>query len=591
MMDTAGEPSDKLAATETLVGERLVEGLSRQQDWVSAQQMKQLVRICCLEVMGAAPAQLEHYRQEVNELQLLVADFRREVAELKELKIGGSPTSEELNLVDPPNSLFPGGAEFQNTTGDDAGCGGRCTGGISPMPQAARLILALSARGARPPSSALSPTGEAGVNMLERRADFDAEPTSYYPVAELSSLRRVYIELDGAPIQSWYENRPMPPITVKLVNDQSPASLVTNLSDMRLRISLCNGRGLPEERTANGAQALLMGEREVRVQHGYATFQNLRVMEISQKHYGSFQLAISAVCIEEGVSIQPLRSKQFGVQVGRMWSKRRKSEDEILPDDPISQIPGVGNQYVSRLHENGVTQIRQFAALCATEEGKAMLQRMFKGGKVKSSLNDAKFKQMIEQANKVMQHGNLGNSGANGDGDGENEEFDGYGYDEAGEAKRACTLDHKEGLYAMHPGTPVSDETDGRTGSESPVPRFGATEYVSGSVTPLGLSVANPHSLLVNPLNSSAEGTLQQVSALPPSAKAMAIPSDQFSMDEIMILFAEDVPQHELVWRSAGTPLAGAGAVYRDARVNAAPLSVDTVPGGRDASKPPGATA
>mmetsp|Transcript_39304 Transcript_39304/g.91057 ORF Transcript_39304/g.91057 Transcript_39304/m.91057 type:complete len:187 (-) Transcript_39304:468-1028(-) len=82
-------------------------------------------------------------------------------------------------------------------------------------------------------------------------------------------------------------------------------------------------------------------------------------------------------------------------------------------------------QYVSRLHENGVTQIRQFAALCATEEGKAMLQRMFKGGKVKSSLNDAKFKQMIEQANKVMQHGNLGNSGANGDGDGENEEFDG----------------------------------------------------------------------------------------------------------------------------------------------------------------------
>mmetsp|Transcript_39758 Transcript_39758/g.98273 ORF Transcript_39758/g.98273 Transcript_39758/m.98273 type:complete len:127 (-) Transcript_39758:33-413(-) len=67
------------------------------------------------------------------------------------------------------------------------------------------------------------------------------------------------------------------------------------------------------------------------------------------------------------------------------------------------------------------------------------------------------------------------------------------------------------GLYAMHPGTPVSDETDGRTGSESPVPRFGATEYVSGSVTPLGLSVANPHSLLVNPLNSSAEGTLQQV--------------------------------------------------------------------------------
>lgn len=67
-------------------------------------------------------------------------------------------------------------------------------------------------------------------------------------------------------------------------------------------------------------------------------------MEISQKHYGAFQFAVEAIGCPDGVAVQPLRTKQFVVQVGRMWSKRRKSEDELQPEDPISQIPGVGKQ-------------------------------------------------------------------------------------------------------------------------------------------------------------------------------------------------------------------------------------------------------
>lgn len=69
----------------------------------------------------------------------------------------------------------------------------------------------------------------------------------------------------------------MPPVTVKLVDDQSPPNLVADITGIRLRVALCNGRGLPEGRTANGAQDLLVGEREVAVESGYATFQNLRV--------------------------------------------------------------------------------------------------------------------------------------------------------------------------------------------------------------------------------------------------------------------------------------------------------------------------
>lgn len=260
--------------------------------------------------MGAAPAQLEHYRQEVRELQSLVADFRREVSELRDLKVNSS--SDDGLTLDEHTHVEPSASH-------------------APHDGASLLTHGL---GAMPPSQ--SPNGAASSAILPGLATGGGVP--YVP------LRRLYVELDGAPIQSWYENRPMPPVTVKLMDDQSPPSVVAGVANIRLRVSLCNGRGMPEERTANGAQDLLVGEREAPIVDGFATFQNLRVMEISQKHYGSFQLSICAVGCPEGYAVQPLRTKQFVVQVGRMWSKRRKSEDEISPDDPISQIPGVGKQ-------------------------------------------------------------------------------------------------------------------------------------------------------------------------------------------------------------------------------------------------------
>ena len=39
--------------------------------------------------------------------------------------------------------------------------------------------------------------------------------------------------------------------------------------------------------------------------------------------------------------VRELRSEPLQVQVGRMWSKRRKADDEISPSDSINQIPGV----------------------------------------------------------------------------------------------------------------------------------------------------------------------------------------------------------------------------------------------------------
>ena len=91
--------------------------------------------------------------------------------------------------------------------------------------------------------------------------------------------------------------------------------------------------------------------------------------EASSKHYGSFTILIDAVEVTlSGLDLAPtltsyltltpiltlkpqvpphvrvreLRSEPLQVQVGRMWSKQRKADDEISPSDSINQIPGVG---------------------------------------------------------------------------------------------------------------------------------------------------------------------------------------------------------------------------------------------------------
>ena len=109
---------------------------------------------------------------------------------------------------------------------------------------------------------------------------------------------------------------------------------------------------------------------------GVAEWTNLRISEPSSKHYGSFTMVVRCETAPDGLGVEEVRSGPLTVQVGRMWSKRRKSEDEVAPDDSISQIPGVGARYVSRLQLHGVTTIGQFSAMAATAPGRSSLRAL-----------------------------------------------------------------------------------------------------------------------------------------------------------------------------------------------------------------------
>ena len=150
-------------------------------------------------------------------------------------------------------------------------------------------------------------------------------------------LRMTWEEM---PTRSWYEGRPLPLFAVRLDAEHGGGATAPN--GIRLRASFLNGRGGVEETKANGTSALVGGERYAHVAGGRAIWEQLVVCEASSKHYGNFTIIIDAVELPPHVRVRELRSEPLQVQVGRMWSKRRKADDEISPEDSINQIPGVG---------------------------------------------------------------------------------------------------------------------------------------------------------------------------------------------------------------------------------------------------------
>lgn len=205
-------------------------------------------------------------------------------------------------------------------------------------------------------------------------------------------------QFEEVPQTAWYEHKPLPRFTVRVTNADGSSYAG---DDVVLSVALLNGRGVIEEHKVKGPGDLLAGERTAPVRDGLAEWTNLRICEPSSKHYGSFTIVVTASRAPDGTGLAELKSAPLTVQVGRMWSKRRKTEDELGPDDNITQIPGIGARYVSRLQLHGVSSIGQFATMASTEQGRDTLCRLCKGDNPRNSLNQQKLQAMIDAANKV----------------------------------------------------------------------------------------------------------------------------------------------------------------------------------------------
>ena len=72
--------------------------VSSKLDWVNMIKMQQMVRVKCLEVMGAAPTQIEDFRREVIELQRVIQAFRDDV---QQLRSNGSSAASDVEPASP----------------------------------------------------------------------------------------------------------------------------------------------------------------------------------------------------------------------------------------------------------------------------------------------------------------------------------------------------------------------------------------------------------------------------------------------------------------------------------------------------------
>jgi hypothetical protein len=305
------DPSTALLAELNAASTNSADMVDERAEFVSLVKMQQMVRVTCLEVLkGGAPAQVEAYRREVNELQELVKNYLSEVRELR------------ANQSQPPSS-----------------------------PSTASL------------RSASMPGSPGPLSMLE--AQFMLHPQ-----------------------EQWYEHKPLPPFAVRLHQPDGDGSVPDG--QIVLKVSVLNGRGYEEEQRANGTGELLAGDRTATVYGGVAEWTTLRITEPSSKHYGSFTMIVRCESAPDGLGVEEVRSGPLTVQVGRMWSKRRKAETELSAADPITQIPGVGARYVARLQLHGVATIGQFSAMAATDQGRQALCKLCRGDNPRNSLNAAK---------------------------------------------------------------------------------------------------------------------------------------------------------------------------------------------------------
>ena len=179
---------------------------------------------------------------------------------------------------------------------------------------------------------------------------FESEETADATMPADANDTVLRVTWEEPPARSWYEGRPLPLFNVRLDAENGGGAAPDGI---RLRASFLNGRGGVEETKANGASALVAGERYAYVAGGRAVWEQLVVCEASSKHYGSFTILIDAVEVTRSLGARPdaipnpspdpnpdqvpphmrvreLHSEPLQVQVGRMWSKRRKADDEIL---------------------------------------------------------------------------------------------------------------------------------------------------------------------------------------------------------------------------------------------------------------------
>eukprot|EP00300_Choanocystis_sp_HF-7_P004411 c13403_g1_i1.p1 GENE.c13403_g1_i1~~c13403_g1_i1.p1 ORF type:complete len:232 (-),score=47.39 c13403_g1_i1:33-728(-) len=140
---------------------------------------------------------------------------------------------------------------------------------------------------------------------------------------------------------------------------------------------------------------------------GTATLDNFKIVQVSNKNGGFFQLVFNLYTIDAyGSKTLVPNSTQISdsitVLCERLYgTKRVASIFDLTADCLVSDIPGVGETYAKKLEEEGIVTLRNLAALnVGTPEFSSLFSRI---RRPRGSLTEEKFTQKVLDAKSIVE--------------------------------------------------------------------------------------------------------------------------------------------------------------------------------------------
>lgn len=213
----------------------------------------------------------------------------------------------------------------------------------------------------------------------------------------LSSLELVLV----SPLEPvWYAERPFPTFTVQMT-DKATRSRVDYVSGWRAAISMVDGFGRDATDKLSGS-GQFPGHSFPFI-NGAAHVTGLRFRGVSSKCGGHFRLIVSVSQADSShLILPPLLSTPIQVLSYRLFHAPKVSFEQLLPDDSLSKMKGIGSLYAKRFQVMGIERIAQLAAIDLNTIGESGLKGLLGNlRKDRGAMTIAKLAEYVQQARDI----------------------------------------------------------------------------------------------------------------------------------------------------------------------------------------------
>lgn len=235
------------------------------------------------------------------------------------------------------------------------------------------------------------------LTVLQQPQPQQQQQLNVQPSGYLTSLELV-ITTPVEPV--WYAERPFPTFSVQ-ITDKVTKTRVDYLSGWRATVTMVDGFGKDATEKLSGS-----GQHpghSFPFVNGVAHIAGLRFRGVSSKCGGHFRLIVSVSQADSNHLIMaPVLSSPVQVLSYRLFHAPKVSFDQLLPDDSLSKMKGIGSLYAKRFQSLGIERIAQLAAIDINTIGESGLKGLIGNlRKDRGAMTVAKLAEYVQQARDI----------------------------------------------------------------------------------------------------------------------------------------------------------------------------------------------